>query len=320
MKRIRSAKLLTSLFAIIIIVLFAGCKSSPQLKAGEGYVQVTGGKIWYRILGEGKHTPILMLHGGPGGTSKSFYQLASLGEDRPIIIFDQLGSGRSDYHTDTSLLKVENFVEQVEALKTSLGLKEFYLHGHSWGTALALEYYLKYPKGIKAIIFNSPYFSTSMWKADADTLISMLPDSIQLAIKTGEEKHDFESPEYKNANEVFSKNFGVRKTKLTSELDTVTSKGNSFIYNYMWGPTEFTATGTLINYDRVQSLKMIKVPTLFITGEFDEARPATVQYFQSLVPGSKFVMIDGAGHGTMHDNRSQNIAAIKNFLDEVDLK
>ena len=320
MKHINNCKLFATLFTFIIIVFFAGCKSTPQLKAGEGYVTVKGGKIWYRILGEGKQTPILMLHGGPGGTSKSFYQLAELGNDRPVIIFDQLGSGQSGYHTDTTLLTVENFVEQVEALKTSLQLKEFYLHGHSWGTALALEYYLKYPKGIKAIIFNSPYFSTSLWKADADTLISTLPDSIQKAIKTGEKNHDFESPEYKNANEVFTKNFGIRKTRLKSELDTSTLKGNTFIYNYMWGPTEFTATGTLINYNRVQSLKTITVPTLFITGEFDEARPTTVKYFQSLVPNSKFIMIDGAGHGTMHDNRSQNISAIKNFLDSLELK
>jgi len=320
MKHINNSKLFISLFTFIIIALFAGCRSVPQLKAGEGYVNVKGGKIWYRILGEGKQTPILMLHGGPGGTSKSFYQFASLGEDRPVIIFDQLGSGRSDHHTDTTLLKVENFVEQVAALKTSLGLKEFYLHGHSWGTALALEYYLKYPKGIKAIIFNSPYFSTPLWKADADTLISTLPDSIQLAIKTGEKDHDFESPGYKNANEVFNKNFGVRKTRLTSELDTATSEGNTFIYNYMWGPTEFTATGTLINYNRVQSLKTINIPTLFITGEFDEARPATVKYFQSLVPNAQYVMIEGAGHGTMHDNRIQNLNAIKKFLDEVDLR
>ncbi len=311
---------LTGIFAFLLIAFITGCTTSPQLKAGEGYVNVQGGKIWYRILGEGKHTPVLMLHGGPGGTSKSFYQFASLGDDRPVIIFDQLGSGRSGYHTDTTLLKVENFVEQVQALKTALKLKEFYLHGHSWGTALALEYYLKYPKGIKAIIFNSPYFSTPLWKADADILISTLPDSVQYAIKTGEKNHQYESPEYKNANEVFNKNFGVRKKRLTSELDTVESKGNKFIYKYMWGPTEFTATGTLINYNRVQELKRIKVPTLFITGEFDEARPPTVQYFQSLVPNSRFVVIDGAGHGTMHDNKSLNIGVIKEFLDEVDLK
>lgn len=320
MKFINYTKLLNRLFIFIILASFISCKTSPDLKPGEGYVNVTGGKIWYRILGEGKGTPIMMLHGGPGGTSKSFYQFASLGNDRPIIIFDQLGSGRSGNNTDTALLKVENFVEQVQALKTSLGLKEFYLHGHSWGTALALEYYLKHPEGVKAIIFNSPYFSTSMWKKDADTLISKLADTIQLAIKNGEMNHDYESAAYKNANEVFSKNYGVRKTRLTSELDTSTAKGSEFIYNYMWGPTEFTATGTLINYDRVQSLKTIKVPVLFITGEFDEARPATVKYFESLVPGSKFVMIDGAGHGTMHDNREQNIKAIKDFLEEVELK
>ncbi len=307
-------KTINRLFSFFIIILLIGCRPSPVLKPGEGYVQVKGGKVWYRIIGEGKQTPILMLHGGPGGTSKSFYQFASLGEDRPIIIFDQLGSGRSGHMTDTSLLKVENFVEQVEAVRKELDLKEFYLHGHSWGTALALEYYLKYPKGIKAIIFNSPYFSTAMWKADADTLISTLPDSIQVAIRNGEKSNDFKSPSYINANEVFDKNFGVRTTRRTSELDTAPPKGSEFIYNYMWGPTEFTATGTLLHYDRVQSLKTITVPTLFITGEFDEARPATVRYFQSLVLHSKFVMIPGAGHGTMHDNLSANIAAIKSFL------
>lgn len=320
MKHFNPYKLRNAFFIFILLALFTGCKHDTHLKPGEGYVNVKGGKIWYRILGEGKQTPILMLHGGPGGTSRSFYQFASLGKDRPLILFDQLGSGRSDHHTDSSLLTVENFVEQIAAVRSALQLKEFYLHGHSWGTALALEYYLKYPSGIKAIIFNSPYFSTALWKADADKLISTLPDSIQLAIKTGEQNHDFESPAYKNANEVFSKNFGIRNTRLTSELDTATYQSNKFIYNYMWGPTEFTATGTLINYDRVQSLKTIKVPTLFITGEFDEARPATVKYFQSLVPNARYVEIEGAGHGTMHDNKTRNLSAINTFLNEVDLK
>ncbi|MEO6254834.1 MAG: proline iminopeptidase-family hydrolase [Ferruginibacter sp.] len=318
MKFINHTKLLTRLLIFVTLASFTSCKTAPDLKPREGFVPVTGGKIWYRILGEGKGTPIMMLHGGPGGTSRSFYQFASLGNDRPVIIFDQLGSGRSGYHTDTTLLKVENFVEQLAALKTSLGLKEFYLHGHSWGTALGLEYYLAHPQGIKAIIFNSPYFSTALWKKDADTLISKLADTIQLAIKNGEISHDYKSAAYTNANVVYSKNYGIRKTRLTSELDTALSKANTFIYEHMWGPTEFTATGTLIHYERVQSLKNIKVPALFITGEFDEARPATVKYFQSLVPGSKFVMIDGAGHGTMHDNREQNIKAIKDFLDQVE--
>lgn len=311
--------ILRFLVFLVFISLFS-CQGNPELRAGEGYVDVKGGRMWYRIIGDGRETPLLLTHGGPGGTSRAFYQLAPIAEDRPIILFDQLGSGRSDHHTDSTLLTVENFVEQVAALKSHLGLKDFYLHGHSWGTALALEYYSKYPEGIKALIFNSPYFSTPIWKADADTLILTLPDSVQAAIKTGEESGDFESPGYKMANTVYAKNFGIRNTRLTSELDTVPAPSSSFIYNYMWGPTEFTATGTLKTYNNIESLKRVTVPTLFITGEFDEARPQTVRYFQTLVGGSQMKVIDGAGHGTMHDNRVQNIEAIQSFLASLEKK
>jgi len=299
-----------------VLLSCVGCSNKKPLTSHEGYLPVKGGKIWYRVFGEGKGTPIMMLHGGPGSTSRSFYQFEEIGKDRPIIIFDQLGSGRSDYHTDSTLLTVDNFVEQVEAVRKELGLSSFFLHGHSWGTALALEYYLKYPEAVKAISFNSPYFSTKIWKADADTLIASLPDSIQQYIQKGEQTKIYDSPEYLRANTFFAKNFGLRTERGKSVLDTADAKKNSFIYEYMWGPTEFTATGTLLNYDRVESLQTIKVPVLFITGEFDEARPQTVQRFQQMVPGSKFAVIPNAGHSTMHDNREENIKVLKAFLAE----
>lgn len=306
------------LLIVFVIPFLYACQQKSIDQPHEGYISVKGGKIWYRIFGEGKGTPIMMLHGGPGGTSRSFYQFEEIGKDRPIVIFDQLGGGRSDYHTDSSLLTVDNFVEQVEAVRKELGLTSFYLHGHSWGTALALEYYLKYPQAVKAISFNSPYFSTKVWKADADTLIASLPDSIQQYIKTGEQTHTFDSPEYQRANTFFAKNFGLRTERKKSELDTAEAKSNKFIYRYMWGPTEFTATGSLLNYDRIESLRTIKVPVLFITGEFDEARPQTVQRFQQMVPGAKLAVIPNAGHSTMHDNKEENIKVLKAFLAEVE--
>ena len=307
----------------LLAYAFTACRTGPEGKpkeihVEEGYVEVTGGKLWYRIHGEGKNTPVISIHGGPGGTHKSFYQLEPISKDRPLVLFDQLGSGKSSHHKDTTLLKVENFVEQVHALRTALGLKEVFLHGHSWGTALALESYLKYPEGVKGLVFNSPYFSTTIWEADADTLITYLPDSIQEAIAEGERNGDFTSEAYQNANRVFLKNYGRRKAKPPHPWDTVNARSNDFIYNYMWGPTEFTATGTLKSYDRIESLKLIKIPTLFVTGEFDEARPQTVQRYQRLVENSEFAVIDDAGHGTMHDNREQNIKVIREFLNKLD--
>jgi proline iminopeptidase len=265
-------------------------------------------------MGEGNTIPLLCLHGGPGGTSRSYYNLSDIAEDRPIIMFDQLGTGKSDHHQDTSLLKVEKFVEQVKAIKTELNLNEFYLVGSSWGAALALEYYLAYPEGIKAIIFSSPYFSTPIWTEDADILIASLPDSIQQTIRKAEADSVFDTEAYKEANTVFAKKHGKRIASNKHPYDTVMSKRNTFIYNYMWGPSEFTATGTLRSYDNHLSLKTVKIPILFITGEFDEARPETVKKFSQMVTNSKFIVIPDAGHSTLNDNRQAVLEGIQEFL------
>ncbi|ARV07939.1 proline-specific peptidase [Polaribacter sp. SA4-10] len=308
----------TPIVVIGLLILFiSGCApfekpTNPYLKAKNGFIQVEGGKIWYAITGGGDNTPLLHLHGGPGGTSN--FNLSEIADERPVIVFDQLGNGRSDHHKDTTLLKVHKLVEQVRAIKTSLKLNEFYLSGGSWGTALALEYYNKYPEGIKGLIFNSPYFSTKIWTDDADILVAALPDSIQSAIQIAEADSIFNTDSYANANSVFAKKHGMRTAYKLHPYDTLKYKRDSFIYNYMWGPSEFTSTGTLRNYDIHQTLKDIRVPVLFTTGEFDEARPQTVKKFSDLVSNSTMVVIEEAGHFTSNDNRPALIFAIKQFL------
>ncbi len=227
------------LFYIFLLLIGADtsfAQTNPNLQAGEGFVEVHGGKLWYSIIGEGDEPPLLMMHGGPGGTSRSFYLFEKLTKNRPLIIFDQLGGGHSTRHQDTTLLKVHEFVDQVADLKTHLKLNEFYLYGHSWGTALALEYYTAHPEGVKGIIFNSPYFSTAIWEADADTLIDLLPDTIQTAIAQGEASGNFEAESYQQANTFYLKNYGLRKKPLAIPIETKPARGNYFIYNYMWGP------------------------------------------------------------------------------------
>jgi proline iminopeptidase len=308
------------LILLLVFILVSGCRNNPYLVSGEGYIKVEGGRIWYRILGEGNKTPLMLLHGGPGGTSWGLYPLGEISKDRPIIFFDQLGSGHSDFHYDTTLMTIEHFVYQVHQLKTALKLRQFYLYGHSWGTTLAMEYYLLYPKGIKALIFNSPMFSEPVWSSDADTLIGLLPDSIQFAIETAEMKGVYNVHGYGQAIDVYSKNYILRNSYIITDIDSLPANGNDSIYRYMWGPSEFTATGTLKNYDITSRLAEIRIPSLFITGEFDEARPSSVQYFHTLVPGSKFEVIKDAGHATMHDNVRQNIKSITDFLNETESK
>lgn len=299
----------------LIAILVIGCQPNNTLSSGEGFIDVTDGKVWYKIVGEGNNTPLILLHGGPGFTSYYLNPMDELSKERPVIFFDQLGCGRSDREIDTTLMTIEAYVEQLEALRISLGVKEFYLYGHSWGSMLGMDYYMKYPTNIKALIMASPVLSASKWLEDAEKLIATLPDSLQKTLNTSE---DYGSPEYEHAVNVYWENYVIRKTPWDANIDSTMNGVNLNVYNYMWGPSEFMITGTLAGYDRTNSLSQIKVPTLYICGAYDEAQPSTLNYFQSLTPGSKIAVIEDAAHVTMHDNPDQNNKVIANFLKELD--
>ncbi|MFV8225503.1 proline iminopeptidase-family hydrolase [Christiangramia aquimixticola] len=308
-----------SFLIISIMLCLVSCADKEKtLKPAEGKIEVTGGEVWYRINGRGNKTPILLLHGGPGSSSYGFEPVKKLSNERPIVFYDQLGSGRSARITDTTLMTVERYIEEVEQVKKELDLEKVYLYGQSWGTALSLEYYLKYPDHVKGIIFSSPYFSTKRWIKDANELVKTLPDSFQQVIRRNEKNKTFDNQEYKDAVSLFYSKFLRRKERTAAQKDTAGKYFGTNVYEYMWGPSEFTATGTLLNYDRIDQLSKVEVPVLFLTGEYDEARPETVKYYQDLVPNARFVEISNSGHATLNDNPSEALEAVRSFLDSIE--
>ncbi len=303
------------LFAILLLLL-TGCNtSSPKTSPREGYLQLPGGKVWYRIVGTGKKTPLVVLHGGPGVPSYYLKPLAGLGEDRPVIFYDQSGCGHSDGITDTALMTIPHFVEELKQLRDSLCLKEFYLYGQSWGTMLAADYYLVHPEGVKGIVFSSPALSIKRWMEDSEKQVATLPDSLQQIIRINEANKTYDSPDYARAMKYYYEKYVARKVPWSADIDSSFTQIGGNVYLYMEGPSEFTITGTIKDYDRTGQLPMIKIPTLFIAGEFDEAPPSTVQYYSSLTPGSKFQVIKGAGHMTMQDNAADHNKVVEEFLE-----
>lgn len=304
-------------FAFMLALLIA-CNSKQSIKTHEGFLIVRGGKIWYQVSGNEDKTPIVLLHGGPGYPSYYLKPLLELADERPVIIFDQLGCGRSDRITDTTLMTVENYVEQLHQLIAALNIKEFYLYGHSWGTMLGMDYYLKHPDGIKGLIFSSPCLSAELWMRDADTLISTLPDSIKVILRNDIKGLSQDSTKLNQAIGIYYDNFYSRKQPPPPDLDSASDQMGVNVYQYMWGSSEFFATGTLKNYDRSKDLHKIEVPTLYLAGEYDEAQPRTVKYYQSLTPNSRMKVISNAGHLTMQDNPIEDIKAISDFLIDLD--
>lgn len=306
------------LSGLVLSAALAGCVSAVEPIPKSGFVDVPGGPVWYEIMGEGEEIPLVYMHGGPGSTSCWHQLLAPLGDERPVIRYDQLGAGRSGRPDDMSLWNRDRFVEEFDAIRKALGLKEIHLGGHSWGGSLAAYYYLESGgEGIHSLVLSSPLISTEAWIADTNYLREQLPEDVQAVLTEHEAAGTIDSPEYQEATEVFYEAF-MTPGEVVETYSCPDAPWNPVIYNYMWGPTEFNATGTLKDFDVSGRLGDIRVPTLFLTGEFDEARPETVEGFANAVPDAEFHVLPGVGHAGPPRVPDLYRQLIRDFLNEVE--
>ena len=304
------------LLILVVLTVLPAC-ADVGLEPGEGFVDVTGGRVWYRIVGSGTATPVILLHGGPGASSYYLQPLEALADERPVVFYDQLGSGHSEHPADTSLWNLSRFVEELGQVREALGLEEVHILGHSWGTMLAVEYMLERPEGVQSLILASPSLSVSRWLEDADDLLSTLPDSVQAVIREHETAGTTDSPAYQGAVMEFNARYFSR-SGWTSDPDSAFAQLNAEIYGKMWGPSEFTATGSLATFERAEALAGIDLPILFTTGRYDEAVPATVEYYASLAPDARVVILENSAHLTMQDEPERYVEVVRDFLREVE--
>lgn len=309
------------LLLIIIISNFVAPTFAHEDPDQSGYIQVDGGKIWYRLNGIehlGKTPAIIAMHGGPGGTHRGLMPYVELSDTYPVILYDQLGNGMSakfvDDINDQSTLTVEHFVKEISQIREALGLDEVIIAGHSWGGTLSAEYAVKNETGLRAAIFGSPLISTPQWVADNREWISMLPQKYQDAINKHETAGTFDDPEYREAEEAFYDEHMCHGDCVDRGYRDNGKPGNRTIYKTMWGPSEFTANGTLQDYDISPQLHTVKVPVLMICGEYDEAAPKSCKKFADMVPDATNVVVPNAGHATLSEAKDMVISTIRDFL------
>lgn len=310
--------------------LLVGCSKDTQpakepdsavttkgMPAGEEFLEVPGGRIWYKISGDGTGTPIVLVHGGPGFTSVYMKSAEAIGDGRKVVRYDQLGGGNSSKTTDTAIFNIPHFVAELEALRAHLGYEKVHILGHSWGTILGLEYYRAHPEHVASLILASPALDIPEWERHARVLVKSLPDSMQRVIAKREAEKNFEAKDYQAALMDFYGKY-VFLRPVPADLDSLFASANQSIYNYMQGPSEFTITGTLKSYNATSYLKDVKVPTLYLVGSLDEANPVTVKKQAAMTRGSEFAVIPNSAHILFWDNPTETVRVTKDFLRRVD--
>jgi len=282
----------------------------------KGFIDVTGGKVWYKIVGEDKNnTPLLVLHGGPGIPHDYLEGLEVLADERPVIFYDQLGSGNSDKTNDKSLWTVEHYVEELDHVRQFLKLETLHILGQSWGTMLAVEYMLrKPPTGIKSLILSGPALSISRWIKDQRAYLKELPRETQACITECEKNKDFKSEKYRKAIDIYYHKHVCQMDPWPECLNRSLMKMNPDIYEYMCGPSEFTVSGTLKSFERAEDLKNIKTPVLYTCGRYDEATPESTAYYKNLTPNAEMVIFEDASHEHHLEKKEEFIKTAREFL------
>lgn len=287
----------------------------------EGFFPFQGYKTYYRVVNpQGKKTPLVLLHGGPGSSHNYFESFDDLDEDRPIIMYDQIGCGQSLAPGQVQLFNRETWLAELKALREHLNLEEIHLLGQSWGGMLALLYALEGPQGVQSLILSSTLSSASLWQKEQHRRIKMMPKEEQEAIFKALKNEDFKDPEYLKALAHFmhlhcAPDFGPED----AEYLTRPKQGGAEAYLTAWGPNEFTPTGNLADYEITHRLAEITLPTLVTNGQADLSSPYISKTMVDELPVCQWTLFAYSRHMPFIEEREKYHEILNDWLNRHDL-
>ena len=289
------------------------------MEESEGNVDVLGFRLFYRSFGAPEAGTVLCLHGGPGATHDYLLPLAGLAPfGYRVVLYDQLGCGKSELPRDTSLFTIDRGIEEVEGVRRGLGLGTVHLMGSSYGGALAIAYALKYQRNLRSLVITGGLASVPLTVAEMQRLKSELPAGVQSVLQKYEAIEDYENPEYLAAVREFYNRYLCRLPEWPKEVTYALEHISRPVYLTMNGPNEFTIIGNIKDWDVTDQLPRIRVPTLITVGKYDEVTPKVARSIQRGIQGSKLIVFENSSHLAMWEERERYLGVVRRFLATVD--
>jgi L-proline amide hydrolase len=287
-------------------------------------------ETWYQVFGElhpdetDRPAPVVLLHGGPGATHDYLSPLAELAsQDRAVIFYDQLGNGKST-HLPTrgaEFWTVQLFVDELDNLLRHLGISgRYHVLGQSWGGFLAQEHALTQPGGLQSLIISNSAASLPEFVAGTLQLRSDLPPEVESALRRHEADGTTSDPEYTAACEVFYHRHlcrldpwpqGVIDGLAQLDLDPT-------VYHTMNGPSEFHVIGSIKDWAVADRLNEIRVPTLVLSGQYDEAIPKIQETLVKGIRGSEQVIFENCSHLPFWEQPDAYLSVVRAWLQRHD--
>lgn len=287
----------------------------PVYRLKEGFVDNNGLFLYYTELGKGQ--PLIVLHGGPGGSHNYFLPyLLPLARTNRLIFMDERGSGRSGKLENTSGYTVENMAEDVEALRRALGLRSINLLGHSFGGVIAQAYGFKYQRNLSHLILANTFDSTQelneVWarlKSKIDTEHLQRIEQLEKAGLFNKGKpweHDRYTAEYAELAWGWAYYPYMYENHSNPNYNPLGNLGLAWdVFREMSGSSgEFLIDGNLTSVEYAERLRAVHVPTLIIAGEHDEISSSMADEMHRNIAGSEMVVLPKSKHMTFVDQNA----------------
>ena len=279
-----------------------------HLDVGDGH------RVYWELCGNPDGTPAVFLHGGPGaGCSPDHRRLFDPARYN-VLLFDQRGCGRSTPHANLEANTTWHLVEDIERLRSMLGIGTWLVFGGSWGSALALAYAQTHPETVSAMILRGIF---ALRQAELQWYYQegaswLFPDKWErfLAPIPPEERGDLIGAYHRRltsssrvtqieAAKAWSlwegETISLRPNRAFSDLHAQDEFALAFarIENHYFVNKGFVAEGQLIT----DANRLRHIPGIIVQGRYDLATPVKTAWdLHRAWPEAEFILVDDAGH------------------------
>ncbi|RLG50192.1 MAG: hypothetical protein DRN96_08365 [Thermoproteota archaeon] len=248
-----------------------------------------------------RRATLVFLHGLPGQLTNWKYQIPFFEREYRVVAYDQRGFGRS---SKPKRVVFEDFTRDLEELLAELEVRDedAVVVGHSFGGAVAQAYARDH--GVKGLVlvgsltrFRYDLLDYIMWYTPAliwkRLFFTMNPLTKRLYPKV------FLSP--------------ASPIKVLEEF----YEDNREYFREL-PPSTYTYSRYFKGYDASSWLHQVAAPTLIVVGEDDVVTPLEEsRRISELIPNSKLVVVEKAGHLILYEKPEELNATIMGFLKEI---
>lgn len=257
-------------------------------------VEVSGLRIAYERAGQGP--PVVLLHGYVSdGPSTWRHQLDALSEEFTVVAWDAPGAGHSADPPES--FRLPDYADALAGFVAALGLGRPHVVGLSFGGALALQLYGRYPALPASLVLASAYAG---WAGSLglEAAQDRLRSSLHLANVSPAERTAALRPSMFSAD--------VPANRIESFLASLSP----------FSPVGFaTMAHASAEADLRPVLPAVAVPTLLVYGDRDVRAPREVAAaIHAAVPHSELVFLPGAGHVLCVEAAEGFTAEVRRFL------